>query len=126
MAVTPPFEYVGSELALFEKAVNWKRYWSARIAPFVRGDVLEVGAGIGANTGVLARLPHRTYSSLQPDSALARASPTWVPRTEFCSVRWLAWRNILMPFGTLMSSNTSRTIAPRWPARPCVSIRADT
>ena len=79
MAVTPPFEYVGSELALFEKAVNWKRYWSARIAPFVRGDILEVGAGIGANTGVLARLPHRTYTSLEPDSALAARIPSLGP-----------------------------------------------
>ena len=51
--------------------MNWKRYWSARIAPFVRGDVLEVGAGIGANTRVLTGLPHRTYTSLEPDAELA-------------------------------------------------------
>jgi SAM-dependent methyltransferase len=79
MAVTPPFEYVGTELGLFEKAVNWKRYWSAQIARFVHGDVLEVGAGIGANTRVLAGLPHRTYTSLEPDRALAGQIPVAGP-----------------------------------------------
>ncbi len=72
MSATPPFQYAGSELAIFEKAVNWKRYWSAQIAPYVRGDVLEVGAGIGANTRVLASLPHESYTSLEPDAALAQ------------------------------------------------------
>src|SRR5450432_2636863 len=79
MAATPPFAYVGSELALFEKAVNWKRYWSARIAPFVCGDVLEVGAGIGANTRVLAGLRHHTCASLEPDGALAAQIPVIGP-----------------------------------------------
>jgi SAM-dependent methyltransferase len=63
--------YAGGELALFEKARCWKRYWRARIAPFVRGDVLEVGAGIGANTQVLADLPYRRWFCLEPDPALA-------------------------------------------------------
>lgn len=71
MSVTPRFQYAGTELAIFEKAVNWKRYWSAQIAPFVRGDVLEVGAGAGSNTRVLAGLPHETYISLEPDAELA-------------------------------------------------------
>jgi hypothetical protein len=75
MAVTRPIEYVGSELTLFEKAVNWKRYCSAAVEPYVRGDALEVGAGIGANTPVLAGLPHRTWTSLEPDSALAARIP---------------------------------------------------
>jgi len=79
MATTSPFEYAGSELALFEKAVNWKRYWSAQIAPFLRGDVLEVGAGIGANTRLLMGLPHRTYTSLEPDAALAAQIETVGP-----------------------------------------------
>lgn len=79
MAVMPPYEYAGSELALFEKAVNWKRYWAARIAPFVSGEVLEVGAGIGANTRVLAGLPHRSFTSLEPDGALAAQIPSLGP-----------------------------------------------
>jgi SAM-dependent methyltransferase len=47
------FKYVGSELELFAVVRNWKSYWSRRIQPFVTGDVLEVGAGIGSNTPFL-------------------------------------------------------------------------
>lgn len=65
------FEYAGSELALFAKAENWKRYWSSQIGPYIRGNVLEVGAGIGANTGLFANLNWRTWTSLEPDAKLA-------------------------------------------------------
>jgi SAM-dependent methyltransferase len=47
------FKYVGSELDLFAAVWNWKAYWSRQIQPFVRGDVLEVGAGTGSNTRFL-------------------------------------------------------------------------
>ena len=40
--------YVGQELDVFAHAVHWKRYWSSQIEPYLRGDVLEVGAGLGA------------------------------------------------------------------------------
>jgi SAM-dependent methyltransferase len=70
-AEAPSFEYAGSELALFEKAVRWKRYWRAQIAPFVHGNVLEVGAGIGSNTRLLAGLQYRSWTCLEPDAALA-------------------------------------------------------
>ena len=70
-AEAPSFEYVGSELLLFEKAVNWKRYWTAQIAPFVHGSVLEAGAGIGSNTKLLAGLRYRSWTCLEPDAALA-------------------------------------------------------
>ena len=65
------FEYAGSELELFEKARNWKAYWSGRIIPYVTGDVLEVGAGIGANSMLLGRAC-RSWTCLEPDPALAR------------------------------------------------------
>ncbi|MBZ5602813.1 MAG: class I SAM-dependent methyltransferase [Acidobacteriia bacterium] len=71
MSAAPPFAYVGSELSLFEKAHNWKRYWREQIAPYVAGDVLEVGAGIGANTRVLADLVFDSWTALEPDAALA-------------------------------------------------------
>jgi SAM-dependent methyltransferase len=64
--------YPGSELKLFEKARNWKSYWRALIRDFVRGDVLEVGAGIGANTLTLADLDYGNWTCLEPDAALAR------------------------------------------------------
>jgi len=66
-----PFKYEGSELDLFEKARNWKAYWRAQIRDFVRGDVLEVGAGIGANTLTLAELDFKRWTCLEPDAALA-------------------------------------------------------
>ena len=47
------FKYVGSELDLFADVWNWKAYWSRQIRPFLRGDILEVGAGIGSNTRFL-------------------------------------------------------------------------
>lgn len=65
------FRYAGSELELFEKARNWKAYWREQIAGFVRGDVLEVGAGIGANTLTLADLKYERWTCLEPDAALA-------------------------------------------------------
>ena len=78
-AETHAFEYVGGELELFEKAVNWKRYWRNRIELFVAGDVLEVGAGIGANTRALSDLPHRSWMCLEPDGELAAQIPTVGP-----------------------------------------------
>jgi len=47
------FEYAGSELDLFADVWNWKAYWSRQIRPFLKGDILEVGAGIGSNTRFL-------------------------------------------------------------------------
>lgn len=66
-----PFQYEGSELDLFEKARNWKAYWREHIRGFVRGNVLEVGAGIGANTLTLADLDYQSWTCLEPDAALA-------------------------------------------------------
>lgn len=64
------FKYVGSELDLFARAANWKRYWTGRVRPYVRGRVLEIGAGIGANTVELARAGD-DWTCLEPDAALA-------------------------------------------------------
>ncbi|MGH9632402.1 MAG: class I SAM-dependent methyltransferase [Bryobacteraceae bacterium] len=64
------FKYAGSELALFETASNWKAYWSGQIRDYVRGDVLEAGAGAGANTRLLANLAFDSWTCLEPDAAL--------------------------------------------------------
>src|ERR1035441_10583290 len=50
----PEFKYVGSELDLFAAVHHWKSYWSTEIRRFIKGDVLEVGAGTGSNTPFLA------------------------------------------------------------------------
>jgi len=65
-------KYAGSELEIFLHARKWKRYWAGLIQPFLRGDVLEVGAGIGANTPLLAGPAVRSWFCLEPDEFLAR------------------------------------------------------
>lgn len=66
-------QYEGGELELFEGAVNWKAYWTAKLAPFVTGNVLEVGAGRGANLAAFGQAPGRQWTLLEPDPALCDA-----------------------------------------------------
>jgi 2-polyprenyl-3-methyl-5-hydroxy-6-metoxy-1,4-benzoquinol methylase len=67
----PEFKYVGSELDLFAEVHHWKSYWAAEARPFLRGDVLEVGAGIGSNTFLLDTGTLGRYVCLEPDPDLA-------------------------------------------------------
>lgn len=64
------FKYAGSELDLFRGVHNWKSYWSRQFQPFIAGDVLEVGAGIGANTAFLDGGSHARWVCLEPDAQL--------------------------------------------------------
>ena len=69
--------YVGQELELFSAAVHWKTYFSTQVSKYLSGDVLEVGAGIGANTKFLrssASTPSN-WTCLEPDSALSAQIP---------------------------------------------------
>ncbi|MFI5347951.1 MAG: class I SAM-dependent methyltransferase [Elusimicrobiota bacterium] len=63
--------YAGRELELFEGARNWKRYWSSEIRPFLGGDILEVGAGLGANTEFIKSTEASAWMCLEPDPELA-------------------------------------------------------
>ncbi|MGH9593571.1 MAG: class I SAM-dependent methyltransferase [Bryobacteraceae bacterium] len=84
-AADSEFKYIGSELDLFEKARNWKAYWSGQIREFVRGDVLEAGAGIGANTKLFADLKFRRWTCLEPDAALVARMEAF-PDSRYTSV----------------------------------------
>jgi SAM-dependent methyltransferase len=64
-------KYVGSELALFEKAHNWKRYFKNEIIRYLRGNVLEIGAGIGGTTAILCDGTQDSWLCLEPDQELA-------------------------------------------------------
>jgi SAM-dependent methyltransferase len=64
-------KYPGRELDLFARALNWKRYWSGQMAAYLRGDVLEVGAGIGANLAMLWNERVTSLTCLEPDEDLA-------------------------------------------------------
>ena len=66
-------EYVGGELELFAQATNWKGYFTSFLAPHIQGDVLEVGAGIGANTRTFLEASADQVSSwtlVEPDKNL--------------------------------------------------------
>jgi SAM-dependent methyltransferase len=62
--------YEGAELALFGKAVHWKAYWGRKILPFVKGRVLEVGAGLGGNAAGLSGRAGQTWTLLEPDRTM--------------------------------------------------------
>lgn len=64
-------EYEGGELELFAHATNWKAYWSSALRGWVRGDVLEVGAGIGTNTELLCAATRGVWTCLEPDAQLS-------------------------------------------------------
>src|SRR5262244_234117 len=84
------FKYVGSELDLFAAVLNWKAYWSRQIRPFLRGDILEVGAGIGSNTQILDSGGTGRWVCLEPDSELncelVKKSQEWKPRRAYEAV----------------------------------------
>jgi SAM-dependent methyltransferase len=65
-------EYIGEELILVKNVNNWKKYWGDRIAPFLGGNVLEVGAGIGSNMlQLIERDSVKKWVCIEPDKKLA-------------------------------------------------------
>jgi SAM-dependent methyltransferase len=73
-----PLRYIGGELELFSQARHWKHYFAQRLRPFISGDVLEVGAGIGGTTGALRNGKERSWTCLEPDPELAgRLAQRW-------------------------------------------------
>jgi SAM-dependent methyltransferase len=80
------FSYVGQELEQARHATNWKAYFGSRLAMYIRGRVLEVGAGLGGTTIPLRTGSQREWVCLEPDAALAgelssalAANPSAVP-----------------------------------------------
>lgn len=66
-----PLHYPGQELELFSRAINWKKYLSRKIKPFIGDEVLEVGAGIGASTKILNEGKAASWTLLEPDPDMA-------------------------------------------------------
>lgn len=64
------FEYVGGELDVFQHAHNWKTYWSRQLTPWIGREVLEVGAGLGANTALLCDGSHTRWLAIEPDDQM--------------------------------------------------------
>ena len=67
------FEYIGNELKLFAAAKKWKQYAAGLIKPFIKGDVLEAGAGIGSNTALFFTDAVSSWVLLEPDKKFATA-----------------------------------------------------
>ena len=65
--------YIGDELSLFKDAINWKKYWYDSVKQFIKGDILEVGAGIGVNTNLILNNNSDISSivTIEPDKSLA-------------------------------------------------------
>jgi hypothetical protein len=69
MTESRKFSYVGSELELFANATNWKKYMSVKLRPYISGDVIEVGAGLGSSTKYLCNRSHARWLCLDPDAS---------------------------------------------------------
>lgn len=65
--------YPGTELELFAAATHWGAYIKFLVQKYIRGHVLEVGAGIGKNTSLLCCPHQHTWLCLEPDSRLFQA-----------------------------------------------------
>lgn len=63
--------YIGTELDVFAQARNWKRYVRDLASPYLRGDVLEVGGGIGETSCAFRSDEQSSWTALEPDLALA-------------------------------------------------------
>lgn len=62
--------YIGNELELFEQAKTWKQYYARFLKPYLKGRVLEVGAGIGGTTSILCDGGQTKWLCIEPDPAL--------------------------------------------------------
>ena len=65
-----PHEYSGKELQFFKNATNWKRYFSKKLLPYIKGNVLEVGAGMGGTTAYLLNENVKDWTCIEPDHKL--------------------------------------------------------
>src|SRR3954469_12749870 len=70
-AMTSDYDYPGNELDQAAKATNWKAYFRSRLAPYITGRVLEVGAGLGGTTTQLRTGAQTSWTCLEPDPNLA-------------------------------------------------------
>jgi len=77
--MSAPNSYIGSELELFAEARNWKAYFRRQLRPYLTGDVLEVGAGLGGTTAILCDRRAASWTCLEPDPALAKQLETRLP-----------------------------------------------
>lgn len=100
-------DYIGDELQLFSHARNWKSYFAAQISPFIKGDVVEVGAGLGGTTEVLCSGQESSWTCIEPDPNLCQQISDKVlagtlPRNVTASRSVLSDRPIAETFDTAL------------------------
>lgn len=81
-----------SELEVFKQAVHWKRYYRSFLEPYLQGEVLEVGAGIGTTTEALLTPTATRWVCLEPDPSLVvelQKRIATLPKAERISVNRL-------------------------------------
>jgi SAM-dependent methyltransferase len=79
------FQYMGTELEIFAHAKHWKSYMQSKLRPYLVGEVLEVGAGIGGTTRALNDGRQRRWVCLEPDAEFAKKIGE-LPHLENCEV----------------------------------------
>lgn len=100
-------DYIGDELELFEHAHNWKAYFANTIAPYIGGDVAEIGAGLGGTTSILCSGEEVSWTCLEPDPALcaeisAKVADGHLPAIVSPKVATLASHENSARFDTIM------------------------
>ena len=64
--------YEGAELESFAHARRWKSYVRAALRPFIAGDVVELGAGIGETTrALISGFRMLSWTCVEPDPDMA-------------------------------------------------------
>lgn len=65
--------YIGDELSIFKYAINWKKYWYDSVKQYIKGDLLEVGAGMGINTNLILQnnTDIKSIMAIEPDKSLS-------------------------------------------------------
>lgn len=79
-------KYIGNELEIFAHATTWKKYYKSLIKPYLKGRVLEVGAGIGTTTAVLCESTIMEWVCLEPDPEFVKILETKIDNHELPAV----------------------------------------
>jgi SAM-dependent methyltransferase len=79
-------KYIGNELEIFANATTWKKYYKSFIKPYLKGRVLEVGAGIGTTTSVLCETTVMEWVCLEPDLEFVKILETKIDNHELPAV----------------------------------------
>jgi 2-polyprenyl-3-methyl-5-hydroxy-6-metoxy-1,4-benzoquinol methylase len=103
--MTDSFKYEGDELVLFQHAKHWKKYFSQQIKPYIKGNVLEVGAGIGATTFLLNDGSATKWLLLEPDEAMSAGLKKKIEEKELpanCQLQTGTIDNVTSTFDTII------------------------